>query len=232
VAVNVTWPAKTFTVPVEVKLAPQETPPPPPGGGFAPPPQPTPVAGGFSVGNTVVQLTVTDTATGAAITSFQQPITIHLSASQAGDTPAYSHDGVSWTPIPRLSSPTLPTGQQDGYVLNADGSIDIFTLHATLFGLLTDAQAPSKPAVAATLAGGKLYLTLRGAKDNVRVAGYRVTLGNRLVKTTAHAYLVLPARAGTYRAFALDAAGNKSKASATITLVRARGGKHPLAIKR
>ena len=232
VAVNVSWPAKTFTVPVEVKLAPQETSPPPAGGGRVPPPQPTPVAGGFSVGSTVVQLTVTDTATGTPITNFQQPITIHLSASRAGDTPAYSHDGVSWTPIPRLISPTLPAGQQDGYFLNPDGSIDIFTLHATLFGLLTDAQAPSKPAVAATLTGGKLHLTLRGAKDNVRVAGYRVTLNNRLVKATAHAYLVLPARAGTYRAFALDAAGNKSKASAAVTLVGARGGKHPLAIKR
>jgi hypothetical protein len=229
VAVNVTWPAKTFAVPVEVKVAPQEAAAPPAGGAFTPPPQPTPVAGGFSVGNTVVQLTVTDAATGAPITGFQQPITIHLSASQAGDTPAYSHDGVSWTPIPRLSSPVLPAGQQDGYFLNPDGSVDIYTLHATLFGLLTDTQAPSKPTVVAKVLGGKLYLTLRGAKDNVRLARYRVTLNGRAVKTTARAYLVLPAHAGTYRALALDAAGNTSKPSTTISVVRAHGR---LTIKR
>ena len=230
VDVNVTWPANTFAVPVEVKLAPQAGPAPPAGGSFVPPPQPTPVAGGFSVGNTVVQLTVTDSATGAPITSFQQPITIHLSAIQAGDTPAYSHDGIAWTAIPRLSSPELPAGQQDGYFLNPDGSMDIYTLHATLFGLLTDARAPSTPALVARIAGGKLYLTLRGAKDNVRIAGYRVTQNGRLVKSTVRTYLVLPARAGTYQAFALDTAGNKSKASKTITVVRTTDKTHRLKI--
>ena len=230
VTVNVTWPANTFAVPVEVKLAPQAVPAPPAGGVFAPPPQPIPVAGGFSVGSTVVELTVTDSATGAPITSFLQPITIHLSAIQAGDTPAYSHDGIAWTTIPRLSSPELPAGQQDGYFLNPDGSADIYTLHATLFGLLTDARAPSTPALVARIAGSKLYLTLRGAKDNVRIAGYRVTQNGRLIKSTVRTYLVLPARAGTYQAFALDAAGNKSKASRTIKVVRTTDKKHRLKI--
>jgi hypothetical protein len=38
--------------------------------------------------------------------------------------PAY-FDGTSWQPIPQLSSPSLPAGQQDGYFVNADGSIDV-----------------------------------------------------------------------------------------------------------
>ena len=62
--------------------------------------------------------------------------------------------------IPRLSSPSLPEGQADGYFVNADGSVDIYTRHATLFGLLRDTQAPSKATLTARAAGKKLRLTV------------------------------------------------------------------------
>ena len=220
VTVTTTWDPGTFTVPVTVTVTPQVAAPVP--GGTTPPP-PTPVAGGFTIGSTTVQLTVTD-ASGAKVTSFQAPIVIHISASQPGDVPAYSQDGTSWITIPQLSGPNLPAGQPDGYFVNADGSVDIYTRHATLFGLLKDTQAPTAPTLKAQVSGDKLYLLLKGAKDNVRVAGYQVLFNGHQLKTTMHGYLVLPARAGRFQVTATDTAGNKSKPSAAVKVVRHKRG--------
>jgi hypothetical protein len=220
VTVTTTWDPGTFTVPVTVTVTPQVAAPVP--GGTTPPP-PTPVAGGFTIGSTTVQLTVTD-ASGAKVTSFQAPIVIHISASQPGDVPAYSQDGTSWITIPQLSGPNLPAGQPDGYFVNADGSVDIYTRHATLFGLLKDTQAPTAPTLKAQVSGNKLYLLLKGAKDNVRVAGYQVLFNGHQLKTTMHGYLVLPARAGRFQVTATDTAGNKSKPSAAAKVVRHKRG--------
>jgi hypothetical protein len=194
-----------------------------PPGSFAPPPTPVPVAGGFEVGSTVVQVIVTDSS-GAGVHQFAAPLVIHVSASQAGDVPAYSQDGTSWTPIPQLGSPNLPAGQQDGYFRNTDGSIDIYTRHATLFGLLKDTQAPTAPTLKAQASGNKLYLFLKGAKDNVRVAGYQVLFNGHLLKTTVRGYLVVSARAGRFQVTAVDPAGNKSKPSAAVKIVRHKRG--------
>jgi Ca2+-binding RTX toxin-like protein len=220
VTVAASWPAGTFTTPVTVTVTPQVPAPVP--AGTTPPPS-TPVAGGFTVGGTTVQLTVTD-ASGAKVTSFQAPLVIHISASQAGDVPAYSRDGTSWITIPQLSGPNLPEGQPDGYFVNSDGSIDIYTRHATLFGLLKDAQAPTAPTLKAQVGGNKLYLLLKGAKDNDRVAGYQVLFNGRRLKTALRGYLVLPARAGRFQVIAVDTAGNKSKPSAAVKVVRHKRG--------
>jgi uncharacterized membrane protein YgcG len=219
VSVAVSWPTGTFATPVNVLVTPKPEPL-APGGGVAPP---TPVAGGFSVGSTVFQLTVTSSSTGSEVTSFQQPIAFHVSALAAGEVPAYSHDGISWTTIPRLASPGLPAGQADGYYVNADGSVDIYTRHATLFGLLKDVQAPTAPSLKVRLSAKTLYLSIPGAKDNVRVASYRVLLDGRELTTTTHGYLALPARAGRLQVSAVDAAGNRSKLSAVVRIVRTRG---------
>jgi hypothetical protein len=217
VSVALSWSPGAFTQPVTVQVTPQPAAAAVPAAGGVPA-APTPVAGGFSVGPTVVQVNVT-TEGGQAVTQFAAPLVIHVSAFAPGQVPAYSHDGTSWTTIPRLDAPVLPAGQSDGYFVNPDGSVDIYTSHATLFGLLVDSQAPSRPVVRTRLTGSKLRLTIH-ARDNLRLASYQVRRDGKLVRRTRHAYVVLAARAGRYQVVAVDAAGNKSKASKTITLAR------------
>src|SRR6185312_3052446 len=106
VSVAVSWAPDAFTQPVSVQV----TPKPQVVGQGATAPAAVPVAGGFSVGSTVVQVTVT-TGSGQAVTEFAAPLVVHVSAITSGEVPAYSHDGSSWTTIPRLSSPALPAGQ-------------------------------------------------------------------------------------------------------------------------
>ncbi len=209
VEITTTWGPGTFTVPVTVTVAPQ------------PPGKPVRVKGGFTIGITTIQLTVTD-MDGNAVTQFGAPIKLHISTSKVGDVPAFSQDGITWTPIPRLFFLPLPPTQGDGYFLNADGSVDIYTWHATFFGLLKDTQKPSVPKVKARIAGSKLRLLVR-AKDNVKLAKYRVLFNGRVVKVTRSGYLVLAARAGTFRVVAVDTAGNKSKPSAAIKVIRYKG---------
>ncbi len=118
ITITTTWDPGTFTEPVTVTATPRP---------------PTP--GGFAVGSTIIQLTVTDAA-GNPVTQFAKPLKLRISASEAGHVPAYSQDGTTWRPIPRLTSLPLPPTQDDGYFVNTDGSIDIYTRHATFFGLL------------------------------------------------------------------------------------------------
>jgi hypothetical protein len=152
---------------------------------------------------------------GAAITS--SPLVIHISSFPAGQVPAYSRDGTTWTTIPRLNAPALPDGQSDGYFVNTDDSLDIYTRHATLFGLLLDTQAPGKPTLHSRLDHRKLRLLVY-AKDNVRIAHYLVLFNGRPVKQTKHAYLVLVARKGRFQVVAVDTAGNRGRASAPVVV--------------
>ncbi|HVS85878.1 MAG TPA: cadherin-like beta sandwich domain-containing protein [Gaiellaceae bacterium] len=221
VSVALSWSPGAFTQPVTVQVSPQPEAASAPGA----PEAPKPVAGGFAVGSTVVQVQVT-TESGQAVTQFAAPLVLHVSALAPGEVPAYSHDGSSWTTIPRLTSDELPAGQADGYFVNPDGSVDILTRHATLFGLLVDTQAPSRPTVHARVTGTKLRLTIH-AKDNVRVVSYQVRLDGKLVKRTTHAYVVLPAHPGRYQVVAVDAAGHKSaRASAPIRVMQSGRSLH------
>lgn len=230
VSVKVDWAPGTFTTPVSVTVTPKPELAAPAKGSTVPPP----VAGGFSVGSTVVQVNVTSeagTSKGQAVTQFQQPLKIHLSSFSAGDVPAYSEDGKSWTTIPRIYSLPLPAGQADGYFVNPDGSVDIYTRHATLYGYLLDTQAPSKVTLHARITSKHLRLALLGARDNVRVVGYVVWRNGHGWRAVNHNYLALPLRVGRYRVVALDAAHNISRPSNTIRVVRTHNKKHPFAIR-
>jgi hypothetical protein len=158
------------------------------------------------------------TSSTGPVTNLQAPMKIHIGASQGNFVPAYSQDGTSWKTIPRLSSPELPAGQSDGYFVNADGSVDIYTRHLTFFGLLKDTQAPSKVNLVGHHTGKYIYLLLKGSRDNVRVHHYVVLRNGRAVKTTAHGYNRLAARKGRYQVVAVDAAGNRSALSATFVV--------------
>jgi hypothetical protein len=215
VSVSLSWPADAFKTPVTVEVTPQIQPTMPAGSTA---PAPTPVAGGFAVGHTVVQINVT-TASGDAVTEFSAPLVIHISSLGAGQTPAYSHNGTTWTMIPQLGSPSLPDNQPDGYFTNSDRSIDIYTRHATLFGLLLDTEAPTKPVVTARITGAKLRLTAK-ATDNVRVTSYRLLENGHLVERTTQPGLVLTTHIGEFQIVAVDGAGNLSKTSTPIRVTQ------------
>jgi hypothetical protein len=233
VTIATSWSPTTFTTPVTVTVTPQPLQVSATGGtgsGGSTTPTPPPVAGGFSVGNTVVQVTITDDATGQPVTQFAAPLVIHISGLPAGQVPAYSHDGTSWTTIPQLSSPDLPASQSDGYFLNPDGSIDIYTHHATLYGLLLDTQAPTAPKPKVIVQSSGVRLSWAGAKDNLKVDHYVITRNGHGYKSTKRTVFVLPLKAGTYVIRALDAAGNKSAPSLKVTIVRTGDAKHPFAV--
>lgn len=167
---------------------------------------------GFSGGNVAVQITVT--VNNQLVTQLNAPLVIHF--ANAGTTiPAYSRDNVTWTNIPRLSSPALPAGQQDGYFVNTDGSYDVYTRHLTYFGLLKDAQAPTVKSVKAVRKGGKVYVTIR-ATDNVRVAYYLVSINGGQAFKTTHPNVTRPVHKGpvTVKVTVVDTTGNTKSAAA------------------
>jgi hypothetical protein len=231
VTVAVTWAPQTFAEPVTVQVTPttltsiatlQ------PGGGSTTT-QTVPLGGGFSLGSTVIQLNIT-TAAGAAVTSFAAPMVLHIDAGETTEVPAYSENGVTWTTIPRLGSPVLPDGQSDGYYVNADGSIDVYTRHATYYALVKDTQGPTAPTIKGRITAVSLRLSWRGMRDNVRVAGYTVLRNGHTYKTTKRTVVVLPRKVGRYVVFALDAAGNKGKRSHTVTVTRTKDRRHPFKV--
>jgi hypothetical protein len=229
VKVSVAWPAAAFKEPVTVTVTPTTRTPAPPAGptqpvvpgepiggpATGPTPPETSVGGGLSLGtgNAVVSLAITNEA-GEPVTRFEAPLEIRIDASEASNVPAYSRDGKTWTTIPRLTSLPIPDGQDDGYFVNADGSVSIFTRHATLFGLLTDAEAPAVEAFGIILSADRSTLRfVWRASDNVDVAAVVLARDEALlaVPRASATSVTLPRRDGNYAFAALDGAGNVTR---------------------
>ncbi len=181
---------------------------------------------GFAAGSYVLQLQTVDALTGFPISRFNTLLAIHVSSAPQGIV-AFSSDGQNWKPIRRLSSAALPIGSDSGYLVEADGSLDIYTLVPGYFALLQDIAAPTAPT---TLKGRfvtrKLILKWRAASDNSgAIASYQVTLNGAPIQTLAgtatSASLNKFKKKGRsiYRVRAIDAAGNKSPLSSYIKVV-------------
>jgi hypothetical protein len=194
---------------------------------------------GLSAGSSVLQLQTVDELTGVPISRFNTLLAIHVSAPPLGVVVAFSSDGQSWKPIRRLSSAFLPVGSNSGYLVESDGSLDIYTLVPGYFALLQDIAAPTKPT---TLRGRfvkrKLMLKWRAASDNSgAIASYQVALNGAPIQTLAgtakSALLSKFKKTGRsiYRVRAIDAAGNKSPLSSYVKVVskpRPRGLPHAI----
>jgi hypothetical protein len=102
-----------------------------------PPATSTPLVG---AGNQLISVVITDPATGQAIHSLSAPIDITLRNPPKGYFPVTSEDGVAFRAIPLLSGTTLPDAQQDGYFVDADGTIHILTRHVTIFAAVFKAN--------------------------------------------------------------------------------------------
>ncbi len=193
---------------------------------------------GFSAGSYVLQLQTVDELTGISISRFNTLLAIHVSSPPPGVVVAFSSDGQSWKPIRRLSSAVFPVGSNSGYLVESDGSLDIYTFVPGYFALLQDIEPPTTPT---TLRGRfvarKLMLRWRASSDNSgAIAGYQVTLNGAPIETlagTAKSALLGKPKNGRsiYRLRAIDAAGNKSPLSRYVKVVskpRPRGLPHAI----
>ena len=181
---------------------------------------------GYAAPSYVLQLQTVDALTGVPISRFNTLLAIHVSSPPQGVV-AFSSDGQSWKPIRRLGSAALPVGSDSGYLVESDGSLDIYTLVPGYFALLQDIAAPTTPT---TLRGRfvmrKLMLKWRASSDNSgAIAGYQITLNGAPIQTLAgtatSASLSKFKKIGRsiYRVRAIDAAGNKSPLSSYVKVV-------------
>ena len=190
----VSWPDGAFTTPVAVALTPET---PPPANGYA------------------VQLTVTDTDSSTPVTTFDAPVTLHITGA-TGFAPSFSTDGVTWTALPKTA-----------YNATSDGGVDIQTTVPGFFALLPDTVPPSRPAgFAGRFVNGALRLNWSASTDNAgSIVSYDVLLDGSPLATVAGSTrraivrAFHPSAPSVYRVQAVDAAGNVSTPSRALVVV-------------
>lgn len=170
----------------------------------------------FGAGAVAIYLTVY--VGGTKKTTFNPPLTIHIGAP-GGAVPFYvGDDGVS-RPVPNLGAcpQTLAPTAQDGYCTNADGSILIYTRHASYFVLARDTVAPSAPgSLSGRIAAGKLQLAWGAAHDMFGVTGYQIRRNGAQIGSTTGTSASTALAAGSYTVRATDKAGNVSSDSSSV----------------
>ena len=156
-------------------------------------------------------ITVDVTATlrsGGDVTSLDAPIRIRLPRRPTDGVLAYSRDDIHWTLIPQLAEPVLPDNLPDGYFVEADGSISIFTRHLTGFGI-------RKPQTSLALSLIKVEVVSGSVSRAVAVGGtsedpilYETTSGSGVCKVTDSG-LIYGFSAGVCTVFATRGGGSK-----------------------
>ena len=108
-----------------------------------------------------ISIDVTALSGSTAVTTFAQPLQITIPAGPVGSTLSWSNDGLTWTTIPQLTSAALASGQTDGFYVNSDGTISIFTRHLTQFGFKKAQSAlVISPSATTIQIGKKAQLTI------------------------------------------------------------------------
>lgn len=211
------WPAAAFATQAVVTLTPVAQPPAPNGYG--------------------VQLTAVESDNQAPISGFGAPLTVHLLKQPTGLVPAFSTDGVNWTPLPQLTSAGLTNNVLEAYTVDADGTIEIQTLVPGYFGLIADTTPPSAPGLTAKLLPAGLYLSWLPATDNSGIASYTLLKNGTAIQTLASTVRKATLRKfggaaqTVYRVQATDAAGNVGPVSRPIVVqVKTRPAGLPRAI--
>ena len=120
---TISWSAQTFTAPTTITAQQAAL---------------AAAVDGFAQGSPIL----TASLGGNAPDVLPAPLVIHFPATalKKATVPASSVDAVSWTPIPPLSSDSLPDGQLEGYYVRSDGSIDLLVRTAAL----TTACSPTR----------------------------------------------------------------------------------------
>jgi Domain of unknown function (DUF1906) len=197
------WPAGAFATQAVVTLTPV-APPAPDGYG--------------------VQLTAVESDNQAPISGFGAPVTVHLLKQPTGLEPAFSSDGATWTPLPKLTSAGLTNSVLTAYTVDPDGTIEIQTLVPGFFGLIADTIPPSAPGLSAKLLPTGLYLSWLPATDNGGIASYTLLRDGTAIQTLSAALRKATLRrfggAGqtVYRMQATDLAGNLGPVSRPVVV--------------
>ena len=76
------------------------------------------------------------TTEGGLITRLEKPILIKISPLGTIAKPATSHDGVTWVAIKKVDSAVLTGEDLDGFYLGPDNSLNVLTLHLSVFDIL------------------------------------------------------------------------------------------------
>jgi CSLREA domain-containing protein len=217
-AAVVAWQASSFPASVTVSLA--------------------PVTSGLSnPGAFTLQLSVTG-ANGKPITTFDAPVEVTFPKPPPGLVPSYSLNGISWTAMPQLKSPSLPAGYKDGWYRDSTGTIHIFTLHATYYGLLNGSTPATRELAAqitvpSVIQAGSKHLdvsidpTLSGRATLIWRAGGRILAraGGALKASSArHFALAVPRSLGSTTT--LDVAVNARGERWTRTVTVRVTGRH------
>jgi hypothetical protein len=150
---------------------------------------------------------------------------VHLLKQPTGLVPAFSTDGVTWQPLPKLTANGLSETVLTAYTVDPDGTVEIQTLVPGYFGLIADTTPPTSPVVAARLLQSGLYLSWQPATDTGGVASYSVLLnGSPYMTLTAAARRATVRKPGgpaqaVYRVQATDSAGNVGPPSRAIVVL-------------
>ena len=182
-------------------------------------------SGGFEPASEGLDVTAYWALAGSPVTSFSLPLEIEIDNTQAHVIPAVFENG-AWRPLAQVSGSSLPASWNDGF--DYDGSdVRILTRHLSVFTLLQDVQAPTKPgSFKGTVSKGKFSLSWAAAGDNSGlISAYRVYANGALVKTVAGSQRSVPM--GTFRATdkrsfqvaAVDAADNVGPRSVALKVV-------------
>ncbi|HEX4518353.1 MAG TPA: hypothetical protein VH063_02110 [Gaiellaceae bacterium] len=196
-----------------------------------------PKSHGVAATTSAVQVVVKNGSKG--LTRFRAPLEITFPGAAGNVTPAFTVGGTHWSAIPALPAATLPTGLADGWYRDSLGNLHIFTLHATIFGLLktgTGLKASAEPlafgysVAAKPLVAGRVTVTLtptRAATFTLALArsGHRVAVWRKKLTAAPRTLsLAVPrtARPGAYRlSLRASAAGKHVAHSASVRILPA-----------
>jgi len=162
---------------------------------------------------------------GSSVTSFSLPLEIEVDSTQAHVIPA-THEGGMWRPIAKVPGSGLPASWTDGFEYSGT-NVRILTRHLSLFTLLEDTQAPTKPGnFKGTVSKGTFSLSWAASTDNSGlVSAYRIYANGALVKSvdgSARSVAMGTLRLTDTRSFqvaAVDEAGNVGPQTGALKVV-------------
>jgi uncharacterized repeat protein (TIGR02059 family) len=99
---------------------------------------PTPTGVTWAQNSMPIAVTAHTILADTPVTSFSSPLVIAFPNAGPNDTPESSSDGgQTWHVIPLAPNTNQPAGDNDWYVRLPGGGLDVYTLHLTIFALVT-----------------------------------------------------------------------------------------------
>lgn len=164
-------------------------------------------------------VTVHVTATsqlGGDVTFLDAPIQIHLPALPLDGVVAFSGDGIVWTKIPRIAVRFLPIDSQDGYFVEIDGTVTIFTRHLASFGIRKPQASLELSVAEVDIVSGSVSRALAAGGASEDPIRYK-TLSSLDVCTVTDSGLIYGVSAGICTVFATQGGGSMYLDTSSVT---------------